>query len=89
MAESYNRTLVVTTAAMLLIPQSVGVLAGQGGHHWWAGRSGKATFYAAAWIDVVQVQMNSPRGDQANRGDGNGLENRRENLRRFGRTDGD
>ena len=27
MAESYSRTLVATTVAMLLIPQSVGVLA--------------------------------------------------------------
>jgi hypothetical protein len=53
-------------------------------HHWYANRNGKRTSYAAAWIDGAQVNMHKylrPNWAQVNHENGNGLDNRRENLR--------
>ena len=53
-------------------------------HHWYADRNQKGTFYADAWIDGARVQMHKylcPNWVQVNHRNGNGLDNRRENLR--------
>ena len=59
-------------------------------HHWYAARSGKEAFYAAARIDGPDVRMHKylcPGWARVNHQNGNGLDNRRENLRGAGRTD--
>jgi len=53
-------------------------------HHWYANKNGKRASYAVAWIDGAQVQMHKhlcPNWAQVNHQNGNGLDNRRENLR--------
>jgi hypothetical protein len=53
-------------------------------HHWYANKNGKGASYAVAWIDGAQVQMHKhlcPNWAQVNHQNGNGLDNRRENLR--------
>src|SRR5215469_14489384 len=58
-------------------------------HHWYANKNGKRTFYAAAWIDGEQVHMHKylcPNWTQVNHENGDGLDNRRENLRGVGRA---
>jgi hypothetical protein len=53
-------------------------------HHWYANKNGKRASYAVAWIDGAQVQMHKhlcPHWAQVNHQNGNGLDNRRENLR--------
>ena len=57
-------------------------------HHWYANKNGKRTSYAVAWIGGAQVQMHKdlcPNWAQVNHQNGNGLDNRRENLRGVGR----
>jgi hypothetical protein len=52
-------------------------------HHWYANKNGKRASYAVAWIDGAQVQMHKhlcPNWAQVNHQNGNGLDNRRENL---------
>jgi len=52
--------------------------------HWYANKNGKRASYAVAWIDGAQVQMHKhlcPHWAQVNHENGNGLDNRRENLR--------
>jgi hypothetical protein len=52
--------------------------------HWYANKNGKRASYAVAWIDGAQVQMHKhlcPNWAQVNHQNGNGLDNRRENLR--------
>ena len=56
-------------------------------HHWYTDTSGKGAFYAAAWIDGAQVHMHKylcPNWVQVNHENGDGLDNRRENLRGVG-----
>jgi hypothetical protein len=51
---------------------------------WYANKNGKRASYAVAWIDGAQVQMHKhlcPNWVQVNHQNGNGLDNRRENLR--------
>jgi len=53
-------------------------------HHWYANTNGKRASYAVAWIDGSQVQMHKhlcPNWEQVNHENGNGLDNRRANLR--------
>ena len=59
-------------------------------HHWYANRNGKRASYAAAWIDGAHVHMRKylcPGRAQVNHRNGNGLDNRRENLRGVGTAD--
>ena len=59
-------------------------------HHWYANRNGKRAFYAAAWIDGAHVQMHKylcSNWAQVNHENGNGLDNRRENLLGVRRAD--
>jgi hypothetical protein len=58
--------------------------------HWFVGENGRQTFYAATWIDGGKVLMHKylrPHSAQVKHENGNGLDNRRENLRGVGRTD--
>ena len=59
------------------------------GHHWYANRNGKRASYAVTWIAGAQVQMHKhlcPNWVQVNHQNGNGLDNRRENLREVRRV---
>ena len=59
-------------------------------HHWYVDSSGKGAFYAAARIDGTQIHMHKylrPGWAQVNHENGNGLDNRRENLRGVRRAD--
>ena len=52
--------------------------------------SGKGAFYAATWIDGANVHMHKylcANWAQVNHENGNGLDDRRENLRGVGRAD--
>jgi hypothetical protein len=58
--------------------------------HWFPNENGKGAFYAAAWIDGVMVHMHKhlyPSWALVNHENGNGLDNRRENLRGVRRGD--
>ena len=60
-------------------------------HHWFVGGNGKRRFYAVARIDGTHVHMHKflcPNRPQVNHENGNGLDNRRENLRGVGRAEG-
>jgi len=59
-------------------------------HHWYANRNGKGASYATAWIAGAHVHMHKylrPGWQQVNHENGNGLDNRRENLCGVGRAD--
>jgi len=59
-------------------------------HHWYVDTTGKGAFYATAWIDGVNIHMHKylcPGWPQVNHENGNGLDNRRENLRGVRRAD--
>ena len=52
-------------------------------HRWYSNNNGKLASYAIAWIDGAQVQMHKhlcPNWAQIKHQNGNGLDNRRENL---------
>ena len=56
-------------------------------HHWYANENGKRRFYAAAWIDGAMVHIHKylcPGWARVYHENGNGLDNRRENLRGVG-----
>ena len=58
-------------------------------HHWCVARSGKGPFYAAAQIDGAMVHIHKylcPGWVRVYHENGNGLDNRRENLRGVGRA---